>query len=75
MLMVNKFVECLVEEGAVIPEFIGVECAGLRAKDVVRGERLVVPGGVRGGGRVGKVDGFLVGTVFGARGKGGGGDE
>jgi hypothetical protein len=69
---VNTFVECLVDEGAVIPERIELECTGLRQKDVVRRERLIIPEGVTVHPRV-KSD-FLVGTVFGAKGSGGGGD-
>jgi len=72
---VNRFVECLVEDGAPIPECIELECTGLRQKDVVRRERLIVPEGVTIHPRV--PDDFLIGTVFG--GKGGGnlglGDE
>ena len=66
---VNTFVECLVEEGGVIPERIELECSGLRQKDVVRRERLIIPEGVRFHPRV--RDDFLVGTVFGAKGGGG----
>lgn len=65
---VNTFVECLVEEGGVIPERIELECSGLRQKDVVRRERLIIPEGVRVHPRV--KDDFLVGTVFGAKGVG-----
>jgi len=65
---VNTFVECLVEEGGVIPERIELECTGLRQKDVVRRERLIIPEGVTVHPRV-KSD-FLVGTVFGAKGVG-----
>ncbi|KAL7434815.1 hypothetical protein ACHAXM_004346 [Skeletonema potamos] len=65
---VNTFVECLVEEGGVIPERIELECTGLRQKDVVRRERLIIPKGVTIHPRV-KSD-FLVGTVFGAKGVG-----
>jgi hypothetical protein len=65
---VNTFVECLVEEGGVIPEKIELECTGLRQKDVVRRERLIIPEGVTIHPRV-RSD-FLVGTVFGAKGVG-----
>mmetsp|Transcript_14021 Transcript_14021/g.21694 ORF Transcript_14021/g.21694 Transcript_14021/m.21694 type:complete len:410 (+) Transcript_14021:91-1320(+) len=65
---VNTFVECLVEEGGVIPERIELECSGLRQKDVVRRERLIIPEGVVVHPRV--KDDFLVGTVFGAKGLG-----
>ena len=71
--MVNRTIECLVDEGVPIPERISVECAGLRQKDVVRRDRLVVPGGVRVHPRV-PAD-YLIGTVFGAKGGAGGEDE
>jgi hypothetical protein len=62
----NKKIECLVEDGAVIPEFIPLECTGLRQKDVVRRDRLVLPEGVSIHPRV--REDFLVGSVFGAKG-------
>ena len=70
---VNTMVECLVEEGGVIPERIELECTGLKQKDVVRRERLIIPEGVVVHPRV-KND-FLVGTVFGAKGAAADGDE
>ena len=63
---INRTVECLVEEGAVIPEFIDLECTGLRLKEVVRTERLIFPDGSVPSHRV-KPDNFIVGTVFGRR--------
>ncbi|KAL3803452.1 hypothetical protein ACHAW5_009175 [Stephanodiscus triporus] len=69
--MVNRTIECLVDEDVPIPERIHVECSGLRQKDVVRRDRLIVPDGVRIHPRV--AEDYLIGTVFGA--KGGGGDE
>ena len=65
---VSTKVECLVDDGAPIPESIQVRCDGLRQKDVVRRDRLVMPEGVRVHPRV--ADDFLLGTVFGAKGKG-----
>ena len=64
--MVNPFLECLVEEGAAIPECIELECTGIRPKDVIRRERFIMPEGVTVHPRV--AEDFLVGTVFGARG-------
>lgn len=66
----SKTIECLVDEGAPIPEGISLECTGLRQKDVVRRDRLVMPEGCVIHPRV--REDFLLGTVFGA--KGGGGD-
>ena len=65
---VNRFIECLVEDGAPIPEHIPLECTGLRAKDVVRRDRLVIPEGVTIHPRV--PENYLMGTVFGVRGAG-----
>ena len=64
----NRSIPCLVEEGAVIPEFLALECTGLRQKDVVRRGRLVLPEGVRVCDWVG--EDYLVGTVFGSKGGG-----
>lgn len=66
LLPINRFLECTVEDGAPIPEFIPLECTGLRAKDVVRRERLVIPEGVTVHPRV--PEDYLMGTVFGVRG-------
>ena len=63
---VNRFVECLIEDGAPIPECIQLECTGLRAKDVVRRDRLIIPEGVTIHPRVPKD--YLMGTVLGVRG-------
>ncbi len=71
--MVNRHIECLVDDDAPIPERILVECSGLRQKDVVRRDRLIVPDGVRIHPRV--AEDYLIGTVFGAKGGGGGDDE
>jgi len=64
--IVNRFIECLVDAEAPIPEYIELECTGLRQKDVVRRERLLIPEGTSVHPRV--PDDFLVGTVYGARG-------
>lgn len=71
--LVNRFVECVVEDGAPIPEFIPLECTGLRQKDVVRRDKLVVPEGVTIHPRVPKD--YLMGTVYGVRGGAEGEDE
>jgi hypothetical protein len=62
----NRTIECLVDANSAIPEFIPLECTGLRQKDVVRRDRLVLPEGVSIHPKV--VDDFLVGTIFGAKG-------
>ena len=71
--MVNRFVEVLVNENVPIPERIALDASGLRQKDVVRRDRLVLPEGVRVHPRV--AEDFLIGTVFGAKGGGGGGGD
>lgn len=63
--LVNRFVECLVDDGAPIPECIDLECSGLRQKDVVRRDKLIVPQGVRIHPRV--PEDYLMGTVYGVR--------
>jgi len=64
---VSRTVECVVEEGVRIPEFVELECTGVRLKDVLRTERLIFPEGVKASHRVSDST-FLVGTVFGRRG-------
>ncbi|KAL3759921.1 hypothetical protein ACHAWU_007665 [Discostella pseudostelligera] len=71
--MVNRFIEVLVDETVPIPERISLDASGLRQKDVVRRDRLVLPQGVRVHPRVS--EDYLIGTVFGAKGGGGGGDD
>jgi len=63
VLAQNRFVDVTVEEGGTIPEFVEVNCAGLRLKDKVRRDRLVLPEGCEWGREVG--EDFLVGSVFG----------
>jgi len=63
--MVNRFIECMVDDGAPIPECIELECTGLRQKDVVRRDKLILPEGVRIHPRV--PDDYLMGTVYGVR--------
>ena len=65
---VHRTSECLVEEGIPSPDHMALECSGLRQKDVVRRERLILPEGVEVSPWV-KED-YLVGTVFGAKGGG-----
>ena len=60
---VKKYVPCLVEDGAPIPECVELQCAGLKLKDVVRVDRIIFPPGVKPTNKVS--DQFLIGTVFG----------
>jgi hypothetical protein len=71
--MVNRSVECLVEGDAPIPQYIQLECTGLRQKDVVRRNRLLLPEGVSIHPRV--AEDYLIGTVFGAKGGSAADDE
>jgi hypothetical protein len=71
--MVNRSVECLVQENVPIPQYIQLECTGLRQKDVVRRNRLLLPDGVSIHPRV--AEDYLIGTVFGAKGGSAADDE
>jgi ribosomal protein L25 (general stress protein Ctc) len=72
---IKRYVECLVEEGASIPERLELECTGLQSKDVIRMDRIIIPDGVRISDRVKKAGNeFILGVVFG-RGKGADDDE
>jgi large subunit ribosomal protein L25 len=67
IIPVNKFVECMVEEGAPIPEALELECTGLQVKDVIRLDRLIFPDGVTPSRRVDQ-ETFVIGPVAGGRG-------
>lgn len=72
---IKRYIECLVEEGASIPERLELECTGLQSKDVIRLDRIIIPDGVRVSDRVRKIGNeFIIGVVFG-RGKGADDDE
>lgn len=47
LLPLQRFIPCIIEEGAPIPEMLEVECANLRFKEVVRTDRVLMPEGVR----------------------------
>eukprot|EP00545_Synedropsis_sp_CCMP1620_P001451 CAMPEP_0119012952 /NCGR_PEP_ID=MMETSP1176-20130426/7714_1 /TAXON_ID=265551 /ORGANISM="Synedropsis recta cf, Strain CCMP1620" /LENGTH=306 /DNA_ID=CAMNT_0006965991 /DNA_START=10 /DNA_END=930 /DNA_ORIENTATION=+ len=64
---INRFISCMVEEGATIPERLELECTGLQIKDVARLDRIMFPDGVSLSKRV-KPDKFIIGSVFGRRG-------
>lgn len=66
ILPIKRYIECFVEDGAPIPEKLELECTGLKFKDVVRKDRIVLPDGVRFSDRVVKRgDEFIIGVVFG----------
>lgn len=66
IIPINRFVECVIEDGVRIPDHIELECTGVRIKDVLRLDRPIFPEGVKPSIRV-KPD-FLIGPVFGRRG-------
>ncbi|KAG7371472.1 ribosomal L25p protein [Nitzschia inconspicua] len=63
---VRKSLECFVEDGVPIPDFLEVECTGLVLKDIIRMDRVIFPDGVRPTKRV-DVANFIVGPVQGGR--------
>ena len=63
---IKRYVSCLVEDGAPIPEKLELECTGLELKDVIRLDRIILPEGVTISRRV-KPENFIIGTVFGRR--------
>jgi hypothetical protein len=69
----NRSVECLVNDNVPIPQYIQLDCTGLRQKDVERRNRLLLPDGVSIHPRV--AEDCLIGTVFGAKGGSAADDE
>lgn len=67
IIPVNKYVECLIEDGIPIPKTLELECTGLQLKDVVRIDRLIFPDGVKPSKKV-NPDTFVIGPVAGGRG-------
>lgn len=66
IVQINRYVECLVDDGVDIPERIELECTGLGYRDVIRTDRLILPDGVRFSENVQKKGKeFIVGVVFG----------
>jgi hypothetical protein len=63
---IDRFISCIVEEGQPIPEYINVECTGLKLKQTIRIDRLIFPEGVTPSKKVDHKQ-FLVGSVFGRR--------
>jgi hypothetical protein len=66
IIPLQRCVEVVVEDGAPIPEMLELECTGLKFKEVIKVDRLLVPDGVRFSPRVVKVaDTLLLGVVSG----------
>lgn len=61
---INRYLKCIVDEGVPIPESIELDCTGIRLKEKVRMDRLIIPDGVRVSKSVNQKD-FLVGPVMG----------
>lgn len=59
----NRHLECVIEDGVPIPEYLELECSGLERKQVLRQERLAFPDGVKVSQRV--KDSWLLGSIFG----------
>jgi len=64
IIPINRHLECTVEDGVPIPESIDLDCTGVRVKDKLRLERLIIPDGVLVSKNVNQKT-FLVGPVFG----------
>jgi large subunit ribosomal protein L25 len=63
---IKRHLECLIEDGADIPESIDVDCNGLQVRQVVRLNKLIIPEGVTISKRVLKrADDFIAGIVYG----------
>lgn len=70
LVPINRFVECVVDEGVDIPEELEVECTGLQFKDVIRLDRITFPEGVKPSKRILKHNDWMVGPIHGGRGGG-----
>ena len=67
IIPIQRYIECFIEDGADIPEKLELECTGLRYKEVIRLDRIIVPDGVRFSDRVIKRgDDLVVGVVHGS---------
>jgi large subunit ribosomal protein L25 len=67
IIPVNKYVECIIEDGVPIPKNLELECTGLQLKQVIKIDRLIFPDGVKPSKRV-NPDTFVIGPVAGGRG-------
>ncbi len=66
IIPINRVIECVVEEGARIPDKIEMECTGLRFRDVAKIDRLLFPPGVKPSSRVDQ-KAFMIGPVHGTK--------
>ncbi|KAL7566182.1 hypothetical protein ACA910_011257 [Epithemia clementina (nom. ined.)] len=47
IIPIQRKIEVLIDEGVSIPDFIELDCTGLRAQDVVRRDRVILPEGIQ----------------------------
>jgi hypothetical protein len=63
---IQRYVECIVEDGVSIPEALELECTGMVTKEVIRLDRIILPDGIQVSDHVRKRgDEFIIGVVFG----------
>ena len=67
LIPINRFVECIIDDGVAIPEQLEVECTGLQFKQVIRLDRVIFPEGVRPSKKVLKMPDFMIGPIHGGR--------
>lgn len=68
LIPINRYVECIIEDGVPIPEELEVECTGLQFKQVIRLDRVIFPEGVRASKRVLKRGrDFIIGPIHGGK--------
>lgn len=65
LIPINRFVECVIEDGVSIPEELEVECTGLQLKEVIRLDRIIFPEGVQPSRKVRKQKDWMVGPIHG----------
>lgn len=68
LIPINRYVECVIEDGVPIPEELEVECTGLQFKQVIRLDRVIFPEGVKPSKKVlkrGKE--FIIGPIHGGK--------
>jgi len=79
LIPINRYVECVIDEGVPIPDELEVECTGLQFRQVVRLDRVLFPDGVRPSKKVTKHKDWMIGPIHGAKrgvdGEDGEGDE
>lgn len=70
LIPINRYVECVIEDGVTIPEELEVECTGLQFKQVIRLDRVIFPEGVRPSKKVVKRGkDFIIGPIHGGKNK------